>query len=87
MSKNYKIKTNFWLIKDEAGVKSHIKSGDYFGTIATILNLLKEEIKKEYHPRTKILEKTLRDLEKDFVFLQNNYQIKSKLNPKSKTKI
>ena len=46
MSKKYEIKPLFLLVRDKASTKFHIKNDDYFGTIATILNLLKQEIDK-----------------------------------------
>lgn len=55
----------------------HIKSGDYFGTLATALSLVRQnilndrEIKKAY---IKILE----NLEKDLVYLQKEYKIARK---------
>lgn len=58
--------------------KFHIKSGDYFGTLATILSLIKqtpEYINKHI--------KSLNKLEKDLVFLQNNYKIIKKAPQKA----
>lgn len=54
-------------------VEFHIKSNDYFGTIATVLSLIKqtpEYINKHIQ--------SLNKLEKDLVFLQNNYKIVKK---------
>lgn len=82
MVKKYQIKPLVWLVKDEASVKFHVKSNDYFGTIATILNLLKQQIKKNDGQRASVLKKTLKNLEKDLLFLQKNYQI----SPKTKNK-
>lgn len=48
----------------------HIKNNDYFGTIATVLSIIKqtpEHINKHI--------KSLDKLEKDLVFLQSNYKI------------
>lgn len=51
-------------------IKFHIKSEDYFGTLATILSLIKQ---------TSILEKNnkkiLSKLEKDLIYLQEEYKI------------
>ena len=46
MPKKYKITPLLWCVNDEASVKFHIKSDDYFGTISTVLGLLKDKIKK-----------------------------------------
>ncbi len=76
MPKKYKITPLLWLIKDEASIKFHVKSQDYFGTIATVLSLLKEQIKKSDIKNTALLEKILNNLEKDLLLLQKNYHIK-----------
>ena len=85
MTKKYQIKPTVRLVKDEASVKFHVASDDYFGTMATILSLLKQQIKKNDGPRTAVLKKTLRNLEKDLLFLQKNYQIKPKTKNKNIT--
>lgn len=82
ISKKYQIKPLFLLVRDEKSTKFHIKNDDYFGTIATILNLLKHEIKKNGLINKDILNKTLENLNNDLIFLQKNYQI----NPKTKNK-
>ena len=76
MPKNYRLTPLLWLVRDEAGVKFHIKSDDYFGTIAAILSLLKQEIKKGGDKDTLAYRTTLNNLEKDLLFLQKNYEIK-----------
>lgn len=81
-TKKYRIKPLLWLVKDEASVKFHVASDDYFGTIATVLSLVKQQIKKNSGARTTILKKTLDNVEHDLLFLQKNYQI----NPKTKKK-
>ncbi len=82
MPKKYQITPTTWLVNDEASVKFHIKNNDYFGTMACVLNLIKQEIKKDSRPEVTTLEKVLRNIEEELIFLQNNYQI----NPKSKKK-
>ncbi len=72
-------------MNDINSLKFHIKNDDYFGTIATILNLLKQEIKKNAGQDSAIFKKTLNNLEKDLLFLQKNYQIKPKMKNKNKT--
>lgn len=82
MPKIYKIKPLFLLVRDKASTKFHIQNDDYFGTIATILNLLKEEIKKNDCRNSAVFKKTLDSIKKDLLFLQKNYQI----SPKTKNK-
>lgn len=82
MIKKYKIKPLILLLKDEASVKFHIASADYFGTIATVLELMFDEIKKGDQKNKTVLFKTILNLKKDLLFLQKNYQIK----PKTKNK-
>jgi hypothetical protein len=83
MPKKYQIAPTFWLIRDEAGVKFHVKSGDYFGTMATVLSLLKQQINKN-GAKSAVTDKTLKNLEKDLLFLQKNYQINPKIKNKNK---
>jgi len=82
MSKIYKIKPLFLLVKDEASTKFHVKNDDYFGTIATILNLLEQEIKKNDCQNSAVFKETLNNIEKDLLFLQENYQINPKIRNK-----
>lgn len=64
-----------WLLKDEASVRRHVRSDDYFGTIATILSLLKQQIKKDGARNAALLTATLQNVESDLMFLQKNYLI------------
>lgn len=75
MAKKYLIQPLVWLVRDEAGVKFHVKSDDYFGTIATVLSLLEEEVKKDGVKNPVGLRQALKNLAKDLLFLQKNYQI------------
>lgn len=75
MPKKYHITPILHLLRDEDSVKFHVRSDDYFGTIATVLSLLKQQIKKD-GCRDAVLDKTLKNLEKDLLFLQKNYEIK-----------
>jgi hypothetical protein len=74
-NRKYRITPLTWLIKDEASVKFHVQSDDYFGTLATILSLIKQQIKKDSKPKAAVL-KSLHNLEKDLLLLQKEYQIK-----------
>lgn len=84
-NKNYQIKPVTLIIHDEASVKFHVKNDDYFGTIATILSLIKQDYKKPGITNRAQALKTLGQLEKDLLFLQRNYQIKAKTNQKKTT--
>lgn len=50
----------------------HVQSGDYFGTLATVLSLVKQS---DYENMQKININILEKVEKDLMFLQNNYRI------------
>jgi hypothetical protein len=79
MSQKYHIASPLWLLKDEASVRRHVQSDDYFGTIATVLSLLKQQIKKDGAKNAALLDKTLKNLETDLMFLQKNYRINKRL--------
>ncbi len=78
------------IIKDEASVRFHVDNNDYFGTAATILKLLKQHldraIKKAPKEERALINKTFKNLEKDLIILQNNYQIKAN-QKKGKTEV
>lgn len=80
--KKYKIKPLVWFVRDETSVKFHVENDDYFGTIAAVLSLIKQQIKKGDCANAATLNKVLKNLEEELMFLQKNYQI----NPKSKNK-
>lgn len=73
----YQIKPLIWVVKDEKSVKFHVENDDYFGTMATVLSLLKQEIDKDQNQKEKI-KKTFANMEKDFMWLQKNYKITKK---------
>jgi len=77
MAKKYDIKPLILLLRDEDSVRFHVKNDDYFGTIATIISLIKQKTKKEC-PNNPLLEKALNNLETDLMFLQKNYKITKK---------
>ena len=82
MDKKYQIKPVAYFVKDEASIKFHVENNDYFGTIAAVLSLVKQEIKKGSHANAATLNKIFSTLEKDLMLLQKNYHI----NPNSKKK-
>lgn len=57
-------------------LKFHIKNEDYFGTLATILDLFRSDAleKKFIFDKNKVLKKIIKDL----VYLQDNYKITKK---------
>jgi hypothetical protein len=56
----------------------HIKSDDYFGTLATILELIKQDI--ENKKETPNIDETLKNIVKDLMYLQKHYTIKKNEN-------
>lgn len=84
-NKQYIIKPITLLIHDEDSVRFHVQQDDYFGTMATIISLLKQEIKKCPLEKREQINKTFKNLEHDLMFLQKNYQIKPKRNQKKRT--
>ena len=60
--------------KTREGLKFHISSDDYFGTLASIMRLLMDE-KLTNSPRHK---EALQKIADDLIFLQKNYKIAKK---------
>jgi hypothetical protein len=59
-------------------IESHVAADDYFGTLATILDLLMQDMEKSGRKQAnKTLLKRLRD---DLLHLQRDYQITPKKN-------
>lgn len=84
MPAKYLIKPGVWLLKDEAGTKFHLSQDDYFGTIATILSLWRQNIEKNPDLINPDFYQTLNEVEKDLIWLQKNYQIKPRIKNKNK---
>ncbi|MFA6416676.1 MAG: hypothetical protein WCW61_00625 [Patescibacteria group bacterium] len=84
MSAKYLIKPGVWLLKDEASTKFHLSQDDYFGTIATILSLWRQNIEKNPDLINPDFYQTLNEVEKDLIWLQKNYQIKPRIKKKNK---
>ena len=85
MAKKYKIEPLVYLVEDAGSVKFHVKIDDYFGTIATVLSLIRQDITKNNRYDAAVLEKLLVNLEGDLNILQKNYQIKARAKNKNKT--
>lgn len=74
----YKINKNFLILNDEESVKFHVQKKDYFGTIATILSLIKQDLNNiEIEDKESVdkIKKTLNNLEIDLSYLQKNFKI------------
>lgn len=84
MSPNYNFNNIILLVQDKESVKYHISQDDYFGTIATIISLIKQDIYKNPTKYSPDFKKILQNLEKDLVWLQENYQIIPKIKKKNK---
>lgn len=58
----------------QKSLKFHIKSDDYFGTLAAILSLVNQSLKIKDKTNIKIFA----NLEKDLLYLQKEYKIVKK---------
>jgi len=52
----------------------HIKSGDYFGTLASVISIIEQSVSKNKEQKN-----ILKKLVKDLVYLQNKYKIIKKI--------
>lgn len=68
--KNY-LKKYHNLICDKKSTNFHVKAKDYFGSLATILNLLSQS----NNLTEKEIKNILKSLARDLVYLQENYRI------------
>ncbi len=75
MKRDYKINPIFYLIHDKKGVNFHVEKNDYFGTLATIMELMNQD---EVFKNKKELKIILRRLKKDLLYLQENFVIRKK---------
>lgn len=80
-NKNYKLKIKTRFVRDASSVKFHVDNNDYFGTAATLVNLLYEQfveqIKTAPQEEKDLINKTFQNLIKDLLILQQNYHIKA----------
>ena len=58
----------------QKSLKFHIKSDDYFGTLAAILSLVNQSLK----PKDKASIRIFANLERDLLYLQKQYKIVKK---------
>jgi hypothetical protein len=56
----------------EESIQFHIRSNDYFGTLATVLDLLRQDAARGYTQRH---DETLQRLRDDLVYLQDRCRI------------
>ncbi len=75
MNKKYSINKNYLTIKDKKSVNWHVEQNDYFGTIATIINLLNQDCILDDKVK---LKKIFKSLDKDLRYLQKNFVIKKR---------
>ncbi len=54
-------------------VRFHVKAGDYFGTLATVLDLLRQRMEDKGYGRKDA--KLLKELLEDILYLQEEYGI------------
>lgn len=60
-------------------LERHIEQGNYFGTLATVLNMARQTLEKDQRgPKKDWHIKLLQSLEDDLLFLQKNYRIVEK---------
>lgn len=60
-------------------LEKHITDNNYFGTLATVLNMARQTLEKDRRgPKKNWHIKLLQSLEEDLAFLQQNYKIVKK---------
>ncbi len=81
--KKYQLKSINLFLSDIKGVRFHVKSSDYFGTLASVLTIIEEKINNSNNLKDKkLIKKILENTIKDCLYLQTNYSI----IPKNKNK-
>jgi hypothetical protein len=59
---------------NEASLQFHIEANDYFGTLATVLDLVSQDLRKKGHRSNA---ETLLRLRDNLVYLQQGYRIEN----------
>ena len=60
-------------------LENHIENDDYFGTLATVINMARQTLEKDMRgPKKNWHIKLLQSLEEDLIYLQENYKIDKK---------
>ncbi len=75
MNKKYSINKNYLIIRDKKSVNWHVEQNDYFGTLATIINLLNQDYILDDRDK---LKKIFKSLDKDLRYLQKSFVIKKR---------
>jgi hypothetical protein len=60
-------------IQQRREIEWHIQAGDYFGTLATVLDLLRQLMDKQGYGRTEA--RLLAEVRDELVYLQENHRI------------
>lgn len=76
----HRFRKTFFVMKNtrQQSLKFHVESGDYFGTLATVLHTLQQITAKSRQEADIIYErsnKQLQDLKDDLLWLQANYRV------------
>lgn len=85
--KKYQFKINNYILSDIKGIKFHVKSSDYFATLASVLSIIKEKIEEEDYKKSEknLIAEILKNLIKDCLYLQKNYSIIAKNKKKNQS--
>ncbi len=77
--KKYQLNLNNWFLSDIKGVHFHVKSSDYFGTLASVLTIIEEKINFcQNLEDKKLIKQILKNTISDCLYLQKNYSIIAK---------
>lgn len=63
------------MIGNKKVLRGHVKAGDYFGTLATVLDLLRQSMEQKGFGRREA--ELLKEVREDLVYLQEGYKIVS----------
>ncbi|MCB9810934.1 MAG: hypothetical protein H6779_05155 [Candidatus Nomurabacteria bacterium] len=86
---SYQIKVAYWLVRDaeneeDTRLNFHVKSGDYFSTLATILGFIEEKVgEQDYGGSLDYELNVLKRMKKDLLYLNDNFDITRKNNNKA----
>ena len=60
-------------MKTHRAIRFHIKNDDYFGTLATLLELLREDLAKCGYSKKEV--RLLASIREDLMYLQQHYEV------------
>lgn len=70
-----------FLYMNKQGLEKYIADGDYFGTLATVLDLVRQALEeKQKGPKQAWYMQSLKNVKDDLMFLQGEYKIVKKQN-------